>query len=56
MYLEPSEAAIQSYFYEKLFWKYAANLEEKIHVEVWNHTLTRVFSCKFASYFQNTFP
>ena len=30
-----SEAALQRCFYKKLFWKYAANLQENTHVEVW---------------------
>ena len=41
-----------------MFWKYAANLQENTHVEVqlyWNHASAWVFSCKFATYFQNTF-
>ena len=29
-----SEAALQSCSYKKVFWKYAANLQEKTHVEV----------------------
>ena len=49
----------------KVFWRYTAHLHESIHAEVqfnkatkelyWNHTLTWVFSCKFAAYFQNGF-
>ena len=49
-----------------MFWKYAANLHENTHVEVWfqqnckahiywNHPSAWMFSCKFAVYFQNTF-
>ena len=43
-----------------MFWKYAANLQENIHAEVLKSHLgmamnTRVFSCKFAAYFQNIF-
>ena len=30
-----SEAAIQRCSYKKLFWKYAANLQEKTHAKVW---------------------
>ena len=41
-----------------MFWKYAANLQENTHTEVWgncwNYTLPWEFSCKFATYFQNT--
>ena len=41
------------------FWKYAVNLQEDTHAEVWviywNHTSACVFSFKFAAYFQNTF-
>ena len=29
------EAAVQRYFYEKVFWKYAANLQESTHAKVW---------------------
>ena len=51
-------------FLSKVFWKYAANLQQNTHAEVWfqialqrywNHTSAWVFSCKFAAYFQNTF-
>ena len=50
------EAAIQWCSYEKLFRKYAANLQKNTHAEVkfkfyWNHTSAWVFSCKFAAYF-----
>ena len=44
--------------YQKLFWKYAANVQENIRAEVWfqwSHTSASLFSCKFATYFQNTF-
>ena len=44
-----SEAATQRCSSEKVFWKYAANLQDNTHAEVW------VFSCKLAVYFQNTF-
>ena len=53
-----TEAALQSYSQEKVFRKYAANLQENTHAEVWFHwscTSVRVFSCKFAAYFQKTF-
>ena len=30
-----SEAAIKRCSYEKVFWKYAANLQENTHAEVW---------------------
>ena len=52
-------------FLGKVFWKYAANLQETLMPKgdfnknakqlYWNHTSTWVFSCKFAAYFQNTF-
>ena len=29
-----TEATIQSYSYEKVIWKYAANLQENTHAEV----------------------
>ena len=41
-----------------MFWKYAANLQENTLAKqqlYWNHTSARVFSCKFAAYFQSTF-
>ena len=31
---ESSEAVLQRCSYEKVFWKYAANLQENIHAEV----------------------
>ena len=30
-----SEAALQRCSWEKVFWKYVANLQENTHVEVW---------------------
>ena len=30
-----TEAAFQRYSLEKVFWKYAANLQENTHSEVW---------------------
>ena len=53
-----AEASFQRCSYEKVFWQYAANLQENTYAEVrfyWNHTSAWVFSCKFAAYFQNTF-
>ena len=50
-----SETAVRRCSWEKVFWKYAANLQENTHAEVWNRTSAWVFSCKFAVYFQNTF-
>ena len=60
-----TEAAIQRCSIEKMFWKYAANLQENTHPKCnfnkialqlyWNRTLTWVFSCKFAACFQNSF-
>ena len=44
------EAALQRCFYEKVFWKYAANLQENTHAKVRS---AWVFICKFAAYFQN---
>ena len=45
-----TEAALQMCFQEKVFWKYAVNLQQNTHAEV-----RCVFSCKFSAYFQNTF-
>ena len=56
--LTRTEAITQRCSLEKVFWKYAANLQENVHAEVrfyWNCTSAWVFSCKFAAYFQNTF-
>ena len=56
-----TEAVVQRCSWEKVFWKYAANLLENIHAEVWlqklylNYTSVWVFSCNFAACFQNTF-
>ena len=41
-----TEAALDRYSYEKVFWKYAANLQENTHA--W------AFSCKFTAYFQKS--
>ena len=30
-----TEAAVQRGFWEKMFWKYAANLQKNTHAEVW---------------------
>ena len=54
------EVAIQSCSQEKLFWNYAANLQENTFAEVtlqlyWNRTSVWEFSCKLDAYFQNTF-
>ena len=53
------------YSYEKMFWKYAANLQENTHAELWyppqtsnyirKETLAQVFSCGFWEIFKNTF-
>ena len=51
---------------EKVFWKYAANLQENAHAEVWfqesclsqlywYHTSPWVFSCKVPEYLQSIF-
>ena len=55
-----SEATLQRCSYNRLLWKYAANLQENTHDKCdfnkvakqlyWNHTSTWVFSCKFAAY------
>ena len=62
-----TEAADQSCSWKKVFWKYAANYRRtpmpkcdfnkvaKLKQLYWNRTSARVFSCKFAAYFQNTF-
>ena len=53
---EAAEAAFRGCFLEKMFWKYAANLQENTHAEVWfQHTSAWLFSCEFVAYFQNTF-
>ena len=44
------DAALQRCFYKKVFWNYAANLQENTHIEVWFQQ-----SCKFAGYFHNVF-
>ena len=31
----PTEVALQRWSYKKMFWKYAANLQETTHAEVW---------------------
>ena len=33
--LQATEAAIHMHFYEKMFWKYAANLQEKTLANLW---------------------
>ena len=48
-------------FLVKVFWNYAANLQENTHAKVQLQQsstatlLAYVFSCKFAAYFQNIF-
>ena len=54
------EVAIQKHCWERVFWKYTANLQEnsnpKCHFnKVANRTSACVFSCKFTAYFQDTF-
>ena len=59
------EAPLPRYSYEKMFWKYAANLQENTHAELWyppqtsnyirKETLAQVFSCGFWEIFKNTF-
>ena len=55
MSFKTTEVAVQRCSQEKVFWKYAANLQENTHAEVWFPTLEWMFSCKFATYLQNTF-
>ena len=43
-----SEAPLHSCFYKKVFWKYAANLQENTHVKVW-------FLVELTAYFQSIF-
>ena len=60
-----TEAFTQKCSWEKVFWKYAANLQEKPMSKCdfnklakqlyWNHTSAWEFSRKSAAYFQNTF-
>ena len=50
-----SEVVARSCSVKKVFWKHAVNLMENTHAEMRFHTLTLVFSCKFAAYLQNTF-
>ena len=35
LYPQTSEAALQRCSWEEVFWKYAANLQENTHAEVW---------------------
>ena len=60
--MELSEAIVQRCSREKVFWKDAANLQEKTHAEVWFQnnfieiTLWQgLLSYKFVAYFRNTF-
>ena len=63
--LQITEAAVNRCSLEKVFWKYAANLQQNSHAEVrfnkvalqlyWNRTSTWVLSSKFVAYFLNTF-
>ena len=48
-----SEASVKRCSLEKVFCKYAANLQENTDALTlyWNHTSARVFSCKFAACF-----
>ena len=48
-----SETSVRRCSLEKVFCKYAANLQENTHALTlyWNHTSARVFSCKFAACF-----
>ena len=66
-FIKVPEAATQRCSEKKVFWKYAANLQENTHAEVWfqlsykpkqlywNGTSAWVIFCKFAADFQNTF-
>ena len=42
LYQRP-EAALQRCFKEKVFWKYAANLQVNTHAEVWFETLLKLY-------------
>ena len=58
LYEVDPEVAVQRCSWEKVFRKYAANLQENTHVELWfywNHTSVWVFSSKFAAYFWNIY-
>ena len=60
-----AEAATQRCSWEKVFWKYAANLKEapmpkcdfdRVALQLYrNHTSTWVLSCEFTSYFEKIF-
>ena len=60
-----AETAVQRCSKEKVLWKYAANLLERLLPKCdfskvakqlyWNHTSAWVLSCKFGAYFQDTF-
>ena len=53
-----SEAIFRKCSYKRVFWKYAATLQENTHAEVWsnvkqlywNHTSAWLFSCKRAAF------
>ena len=58
-----TEAVLQICSQEKMFWKYAPNLQENTHAGdfnkvvkllYWNLISKWVFSCKSTAYFQNT--
>ena len=60
-----TEAALQTCFREKVFWKYAENYRRtptpkcdfnEVALQLyWNQISVKVFSCKFAAYFRSTF-
>ena len=52
-----SEAAMLRFSSEKVFWKYAANLQEKTYADqlYWNRTSEWVFSCKLLHIFRTPF-
>ena len=59
-----SEAIFRKCSYKRVFWKYAATLQENTHAEMWsnvkqlywNHTSAWLFSCKRAAFKKKTFP
>ena len=61
---QPSRGVLREMCSENIHWKHTTNLHENAHAEVWfqyssqlywNCTSAWVFSCKFTTYFQNTF-
>ena len=55
----PSETALHRYSYKKLFWKYAANLQENAHAEVWFIEIKLRHGCSLVNLlhtFRTSFP